>query len=241
MPATLICGACLWSGSGIESEYLAFDDLGPESAVQQNTRFVEEVYGGAIPLAVYVEPSGRRVALLTADDALAEEIEEGVGESLLDHALERAPDAATLRRRLGLSGEVSAPAPEGLPHALLLGLDEATAGGYRLLDDLMLSTHAAGIPVSTVEDWHALVDTVFDECGSAAWQAIHANDCIAPLGSHTDRHAWIGEGTIGDDGFRAMLATIAIDHVPAITEMPGEIPEKDSVNISRLKALRDTL
>jgi deoxyribonuclease-4 len=101
--------------------------------------------------------------------------------------------------------------------------------------------HAAGIPVSTDDDWSALVDLVFAECGDSAWQAIHANDCIAPLGSHTDRHAWIGDGTIGESGFRAMLATGAIDHVPAITEMPGEIPEKDSVNISRLKALRDTL
>jgi deoxyribonuclease-4 len=98
--------------------------------------------------------------------------------------------------------------------------------------------HAAGIPVSSATDWQALADTVDATCGLDSWRAIHANDCIAPFGSHKDRHAWIGDGTIGTEGFSAMLAATGIEDVPAITEMPGEIPEKDAVNIERLKALR---
>jgi deoxyribonuclease-4 len=98
--------------------------------------------------------------------------------------------------------------------------------------------HAAGIPVSSAADWAALVETVECGCGVDAWRAVHANDCIAPLGSHKDRHAWIGDGTIGLQGFEAMLHTEAIQDVPVITEMPGEVPEKDAENISRLKTVR---
>ncbi len=68
---------------------------------------------------------------------------------------------------------------------------------------------------------------------------IHANDCLFERGSRRDRHAWIGDGFIGIDGFRAMLCDTRLAHVPAVTEMPGERPEKDEVNIERLKELRD--
>jgi deoxyribonuclease-4 len=101
--------------------------------------------------------------------------------------------------------------------------------------------HAAGIPVSSREDWDRLVDTVARQCGEGAWKAIHANDCIAELGSHRDRHAWIGDGTIGESGFREMLTTDALAQIPAITEMPGDIPEKDEENVRRLVALRNPL
>jgi deoxyribonuclease-4 len=101
--------------------------------------------------------------------------------------------------------------------------------------------HAAGIPVSTRSDWDALLDRVVAVCGEGAWQAIHANDCIAPLGSHRDRHAWIGDGAIGEEGFSAMLTNEALSDIPAITEMPGEIPEKDAENIRRLASLRDAV
>ena len=34
---------------------------------------------------------------------------------------------------------------------------------------------------------------------------LHANDCAFPLGSKRDRHAWIGDGAIGEQGFAAMV------------------------------------
>jgi len=68
---------------------------------------------------------------------------------------------------------------------------------------------------------------------------VHANDCKFELGSHRDRHEWIGKGFLGDGAFRSMVGVPRLATVCAVTEMPGEIPDKDIVNIARLKELRD--
>ncbi len=100
--------------------------------------------------------------------------------------------------------------------------------------------HAFGYDVQTSEGWEELVGEIGESCDVASLKAMHANDCVAPRGEHRDRHAWIGEGMIGEAGFSAMVACRAIDHVCAMTEMPGEVPEKDIVNVVRLKVLRQT-
>lgn len=98
---------------------------------------------------------------------------------------------------------------------------------------------AAGIEIGTPVHWEALVDEIEAACGPGAIGLVHTNDCKFELGSHRDRHEWIGQGFVGDDAFRSMLCVSRLASVCAITEMPGEIPEKDVVNIARLKALRE--
>jgi deoxyribonuclease-4 len=49
---------------------------------------------------------------------------------------------------------------------------------------------------------------------------IHTNDSAAPPGSRRDRHTNIGEGHIGREGFRALLAEEALRRVPWILETP---------------------
>lgn len=49
---------------------------------------------------------------------------------------------------------------------------------------------------------------------------IHANDSKVPCGSRKDRHANIGEGHIGLDGFRSLLAEHRLRQVPWILETP---------------------
>lgn len=98
--------------------------------------------------------------------------------------------------------------------------------------------HAAGIDVVTREGWRSLVDAVESGCGRGAIRAVHANDSMFPFASRRDRHAWIGEGTIGYPGFSAMLGAPLPPDVCALTEMPGDVPIKDSENVSRLKRLR---
>jgi endonuclease IV len=58
-------------------------------------------------------------------------------------------------------------------------------------------------------------------------------------GARKDRHAWIGDGTIGYEGFAALFAETRLQGLPAVIEMPGEVPVKDAENVSRLKRLRD--
>jgi deoxyribonuclease-4 len=97
---------------------------------------------------------------------------------------------------------------------------------------------ASGIDVSTAEGWAGLVDGIEGCCGRGRIYAVHANDCKGGRGENKDRHEWIGDGTIGYVGFAAMLCEPRLRKVPAILEMPGEVPAKDEVNISRLKGLR---
>lgn len=98
--------------------------------------------------------------------------------------------------------------------------------------------HAAGWDLSTAGGWADLMARFAGSCGVRI-EAIHANDSLHAAGSHKDRHAWIGDGTIGYAGFAAMLAEPSLARLPIVIEMPGEPPGKDSENINRLKALRD--
>jgi len=98
---------------------------------------------------------------------------------------------------------------------------------------------AAGIDVSVPAGWAGVCDTVGSALGPEGLLAIHANDCTGELGSHRDRHAWIGDGLVGLAGFSAMFAEPRLAGVPVIVEMPGTPPEKDRINVARLKASRD--
>lgn len=97
--------------------------------------------------------------------------------------------------------------------------------------------HAAGWDLSRPEVWTRLIDE-FEACCGMPVAAVHANDCAFGAGMHKDRHAWIGDGTIGSAGFAALFAEARLAAVPVILEMPGEVPVKDAENISRLKLLR---
>lgn len=69
---------------------------------------------------------------------------------------------------------------------------------------------------------------------------IHANDAQKDLGSHTDRHAHIGAGFVGLDGFRSLMMQPAIRQVPMILETPKENdPQDDIDNLARLRALAE--
>ena len=98
---------------------------------------------------------------------------------------------------------------------------------------------AFGYPVDDPGGWHAVVDEIDSSVGMDRLGLIHANDCKYELGTFHDRHEWIGDGHIGIDGFRAMVCVPDLVGVPVVTEMPGEVPEKDAVNVARLVALRD--
>lgn len=100
--------------------------------------------------------------------------------------------------------------------------------------------HAAGTDLSTADGWREALEGFEASCGRGAIGLLHANDCVFPAGSLRDRHAWIGEGTIGEEGFRAMVCEPRLADVPAVVEMPGEAPVKDAENLRRLKSLRES-
>jgi deoxyribonuclease-4 len=68
-------------------------------------------------------------------------------------------------------------------------------------------------------------------------KVIHANDSKGPLGSHVDRHANIGEGHIGAEGFRRILAHPKLREKAFILETPNEDDGDDRRNVEKLKSL----
>jgi deoxyribonuclease-4 len=97
---------------------------------------------------------------------------------------------------------------------------------------------AAGIDLRGPDGWTGLLGHIDSHCGPGAIALVHANDCKGEFGSHRDRHEWVGDGFVGDSGFGAMFEQPSLGSAAAIVEMPGDPPEKDRINVSRLKALR---
>ena len=98
---------------------------------------------------------------------------------------------------------------------------------------------AMGYDLSTREGCE-LAMTEFDrEIGFDRLLAVHANDSKMPLGGVRDRHANIGDGEIGLEGFRTLMGHAAFKDVPFLLEVPGiEGDGPDLENINRLKRLR---
>lgn len=68
---------------------------------------------------------------------------------------------------------------------------------------------------------------------------VHANDTRDPRGSRRDRHEHPGEGFIGEDGFRAILARPEVREVAVLIETRGKTQEhrRDVENLRRLAGL----
>ena len=68
-------------------------------------------------------------------------------------------------------------------------------------------------------------------------KAVHLNDSKNPLGSHKDRHEKLGEGSIGQEAFRALINHPALRDLPFCLETPNEA-EGYAREIALLKELR---
>jgi len=54
--------------------------------------------------------------------------------------------------------------------------------------------------------------------------ALHLNDSKNPFSSHKDRHALLGQGSLGLDTFRNVVNHPALRGKPMILETPNELP-----------------
>lgn len=95
---------------------------------------------------------------------------------------------------------------------------------------------AAGYDFTTGENYDKLWSTFDRLLGIERVKAFHLNDSKFPCGSHRDRHAEIGQGHIGEAGFRRLVRDPRFQDIPGITELPDAItlPSLDT-----LRRLRD--
>lgn len=79
---------------------------------------------------------------------------------------------------------------------------------------------SAGYPVNDSKGWRETLDIFDAVIGLSALKILHLNDSLTPFASRKDRHANIGEGSIGVGGFRAMMTMTALVGLPGILETP---------------------
>jgi deoxyribonuclease-4 len=98
---------------------------------------------------------------------------------------------------------------------------------------------AAGWDLRHRDGIDAMVDAFDRAAGWTRVRVLHLNDSKAPLASRLDRHENIGEGYLGIDAFRAIVAHARLRTLPGIIETPGFDREgPDRRNLTRLKRLR---
>ena len=68
-------------------------------------------------------------------------------------------------------------------------------------------------------------------------KAVHINDSMNPVGSHKDRHALIGQGTIGEEAILRVISHPALRELPFILETPTD----DAGHGEEIQRLRSTL
>ena len=96
--------------------------------------------------------------------------------------------------------------------------------------------HAAGYDLSTRDGANACWTELASTVGVERLAVVHANDSRDPCGSRRDRHEHVGKGTIGEDGFRALLTHPASRRVPWIVETPPRHQAEDVATLRRLAA-----
>jgi deoxyribonuclease-4 len=95
---------------------------------------------------------------------------------------------------------------------------------------------ASGYPINTREGVERFVEELEREVTLDRLKLFHFNDTQIPLGGHRDRHYHIGEGQIGFEGFRSIVAHPELRLRPAILETPGDEAD-DRRNMDAIRAI----
>jgi len=98
---------------------------------------------------------------------------------------------------------------------------------------------AAGYPIHERKGFLATMLEFDRVIGLDHLKAIHLNDSLKPFGSRRDRHAHIGEGEIGADGFSFFVNDRRLRKIPMVLETPkSEDLHEDVENLKVLRSLR---
>ena len=157
----------------------------------------------------------------------------------LRRVLERAdPQAARLliENNAGTGGSVGAQFEE--IRAMLDGLDDPRVG---VCFDTC-HAFASGYDLRTPETARETLDRWNEVVGMERLEVVHCNDSQTALGSNRDRHANVGQGEIGEEGFRALLHDARLAQVPFVLEVPGfegNGPDAENLEILRRLAAGD--
>jgi deoxyribonuclease-4 len=94
---------------------------------------------------------------------------------------------------------------------------------------------ASGTSYETLAETDAVINEIKTTVGLDRLACLHLNDSKVELGTNRDRHENLGEGSIGAKALANLLSHPAIQHAPALLEVPGDGsgPRKSDVAIAR--------
>jgi deoxyribonuclease-4 len=147
------------------------------------------------------------------------------------------------------------PAPEGEADCPILIENAAGSGGTvgRSLEEIHLMIDAcnsddrlglcidtqhlwaSGFDYSTVAGTERLIKEIESSVGMDRLRCFHFNDSKTELGGNRDRHANIGEGTIGTRGLATLTGHPLIRNLPLLLEVPGagDGPRAEDVEVGK--------
>ena len=98
--------------------------------------------------------------------------------------------------------------------------------------------HVYSAGYDLVGDYDGVVANLADSVGLERLRLFHLNDSQCPFGSRKDRHAEIGEGSLGDAPFRRIMTDERFAAVPKVLETPkgDDHTAADRRNLARLRS-----
>ena len=144
------------------------------------------------------------------------DVDEGL--KLVSEGMERALDAVKGRARLLVEITAGQGKSLGWRFEHVAAIREAIPGAARRRVGVCFDTchaFAAGYDILTEAGYRRTLDEFDRVVGLGHLSAFHLNDCKKPLGCRVDRHAHIGEGSLGREPFRRLV------NDPRFATLPG--------------------
>jgi len=94
--------------------------------------------------------------------------------------------------------------------------------------------HAAGYDLA--DDFDSVIEELDAELGLEHVGLLHLNDSKDTLGSENDNHEHIGEGGIGDRGFRNVLSADELTGLPMVLETPTSDGKSYTENLKKVRS-----
>lgn len=96
---------------------------------------------------------------------------------------------------------------------------------------------AAGYDLRRIPGINHLIDEFEKYIGFKEVKVIHLNDSMKEFNKRIDRHAVVGEGYIGNDGFKRIFKNKAFKSLPFIMEVPRNSEKDDIAHLKYVKLL----
>lgn len=99
--------------------------------------------------------------------------------------------------------------------------------------------HAAGYELREKDGFKDFLQELEEDLGLEKVKMLHLNDSKDEKGSEKDNHEHIGEGNIGEDGFRNIVNNAKLEDIPMVLETPNTDDKGYKENLEKIMELKD--